>query len=278
MKRYLKNAAKAWAGATLNVKKFADAYVEAIVEYGAPAQDQFECAYPMFGEREWWRLKMIGSGELMPQFFFKSDFFVSKLLKMNSSLRIQKALVGASNDGRIRVDRGKGPEKVTLSDLTKGEEKALALLLSEENEKLSKCELRAKFKMLISKINKSNRRHGPAWVIRTVNGKIVAHFNRACNMDEGDLKTALTSVRNGNAMLGERTNQEKIDSLVDAIIELESLRDEEWDFEERNGPNRDCWDDDVCEAHDKLLDEIQAARDKVSNLCREATGNEKLEV
>ena len=232
----------------------------------------------MFGDREWGRLNLIGNGELLPQFFFKSDFFVGRLLNLNGSMRFQKALVGASNDGRIRVDRGNGPEKVSLSDLTKGEEKALAMLFSEENEKLGRDERNTKFKMLISKINKSNKRHRPAYVIRTVNGRTVAHFNRACNMDEDDLKTALTAVRNGKELFFERTNAEKINELIDAIVELESLRDEEWDFEERNGPNRDCWDDDVCEAHDKLLDEIQAARDRVKKLCRDVTGNEKLEV
>ena len=42
MKEYLKRAAKAWASAILNVEKFADAYVEAVFEYGAPAIDAFK--------------------------------------------------------------------------------------------------------------------------------------------------------------------------------------------------------------------------------------------
>ena len=44
MKDYLKRAAKAWASAILNVKKFADSYVEAVFEYGAPAIDAFKSA------------------------------------------------------------------------------------------------------------------------------------------------------------------------------------------------------------------------------------------
>ena len=196
-------------------------------------------------------------------------------------MTVQKALVGASNDGRIRVDRGNGPEKVTLADLTKGEEKALAMLLSEENEKLSKPELRTKYKMLITKINKSNRHHKPAWEIRTVNGRTVAHFNRACNMDEGDLGFVLRCVKsnnNGTVVATGRPSSEIMRELVSAVCELESLRDEEWDFETENGPNRECWPAEAYDAHDKLIGEIQLARDKVQRLCREATGNDKLEV
>jgi hypothetical protein len=188
MKRYLNIAAKAWAKATLNIKKFADAYVSAVREFGEDAVEQFGVAYPMFGEREWKRLMLIGNGELMPQFFFKSDFFVGKLLKLNSSMRIQKALVGASNDGRIRIDRGNGPEKVAIADLTAKEDRALVMLLSEENEKLSPEDLKCKFRTLVAKVNKSNRNKRPAWEIRIVGGRPVAHFNRACNMDVFDLK------------------------------------------------------------------------------------------
>lgn len=165
MEKYLKIAARAWAGATLNIKKFADAYVEAVGMFGDEARDKFSAAYPMFGEREWRRLGQIGDGRLLPQFFFKSDFFVGKLLNMNSSMRIQKALVGASNDGRIRVDRGNGPEKVRLADLTRKEEKALILLLSEENEKLSPDDLKLKYRTLVANVNKSNRSRRPAWEI-----------------------------------------------------------------------------------------------------------------
>ena len=95
MEKYLKIAARAWAGATLNIKKFADAYVEAVGKFRDEAMERFSAAYPMFGKREWRRLGQIGAGSLLPQFFFKSDFFVGKLLNMTSSLRIQKALVQA---------------------------------------------------------------------------------------------------------------------------------------------------------------------------------------
>lgn len=276
MEKYLKIAARAWAKATLNIKRFADAYVEAVHKFGDEAMERFSAAYPMFGEREWRRLGQIGDGRLLPQFFFKSDFFVGKLMNLNSSMRIQKALVGASNDGRIRVDRGNGPEKVKLADLTRKEEKALILLLSEENEKLSPDELKLKYRTLVAKVNKSNRSRRPAWEIRIVGGRPVAHINRACNMEVYDLENALERVkgcRSGSA----RTSREILNELANQIIKLESLRDDEWDFEEKHG-QRDMWDDEVMKEHDELLDEIQDARDYATKLVREATGNDKLEV
>jgi len=276
MEKYLKIAARAWAGATLNIKKFADAYVEAVGKFRDEAMERFSAAYPMFGKREWRRLGQIGAGSLLPQFFFKSDFFVGKLLNMTSSIRIQKALVGASNDGRIRVDRGNGPEKVKLADLTRKEEKALILLLSEENEKLSPDDLKLKYRTLVARVNKSNRAISPAWEIRIVGGCPVAHFNRSCNMGRFDLEDALERVkgcRSGSA----RTSREILDELANHIIKLESLRDDEWDFEEKHG-QRDMWDDEVMKEHDELLNEIQAARDYATKLIREATGNDKLEV
>ena len=276
MKKLLEKAARAWAGATLNIKKFADAYVEAVGKFRDEAMERFSAEYPMFGKREWRRLGQIGAGSLLPQFFFKSDFFVGKLLNLTSSMRIQKALVGASNDGRIRVDRGNGPEKVRLADLTRKEEKALILLLSEENEKLSPDDLKLKYRTLVANVNRSNRRRGPAWEIRIVGGRPVAHIKRACNIEVYDLEYALEFVkgcRSGSA----RTSREILDDLVNAVIKLNSLRDDEWDFEEKHG-QRDMWNDEVMEEHDELLGDIQAARDHAKKLVREATGNDKLEV
>jgi hypothetical protein len=241
--------------------------------------ERFSAAYPMFGEREWRRLGQIGAGSLLPQFFFKSDFFVGKLLNLNGSMRFQKALVGASNDGKLRVDRGNGPEKVTLADLTKKEEKALVLLLSEENEKLSPAELREKFRTLVAKINKSNTRHKAAWEIRSdANRRWVVRFNRACNMSLSDMEKVTRGLKHWSGVgTPARPSDEILKEMVDAIVELESLRDEEWDFEEGHG-DRCMWTDDVCRKHDELLDEIMAARRRVRDLAREATGNMKLEV
>lgn len=278
MDTLLKKAAKAWANATLNIKKFADAYIEAVEKFGENAIERFKVSYPMFGEREWKRLSLIGNGELLPQFFFKSDFFVGKLLKLNSSMRLQKALVGASNDGRLRVDRGHGPEKVTLADLTKKEEKALVLLLSEENEKLSPEDLKQKYKLLVTKINKSNRRHTPAWCIQTINGRTVAHFNRACTVDTNELKLLLKSVKEGRCIGHNRPYGEIIHDLVNAVKKLEDMRDTEWCFAEKHGMNGDSWTEEDNEEHQWILDSIKSYRKSVQKIAREATGDDNIEI
>lgn len=278
MEKYLKMAAKAWANATLNIKKFADAYVEAVGKFGDEAMERFSAAYPMFGEREWRRLGQIGDGRLLPQFFFKSDFFVGKLLNLNSSWRIQRALVGASNDGRIRVDRGNGPEKVKLADLTRKEEKALILLLSEENEKLSPAELKLKYRTLVASVNKSNPKSSVKWSIHVINGRRIAHINRACNLEEEDVKDMLRRLKAARR-IGEsgRFKSDILSDLVNAVISLNSLRDDEWDFKEKHG-HRDMWSEEEEKEHEALLGEIQAARGHATRLVREATGNDKLEV
>ena len=278
MKKFLNLAAKAWAKATLNIQKFANAYVDAVSEFGDEAIEKFMVAFPMFGEREWRRLTLIGNGELLPQFFFKSDFFVGKLLKLNSSMRIQKALVGASNDGRIRIDRGNGPEKVSIADLTAKEDKALVMLLSEENEKLTPSELKNKFRLLVAKINKSNRRGRPAWELRTVNGRSVARFNRACSMERSDLEDVLRSVKKGRCVGATRPSREILDELSRTIISLEGLRDSEWDFVEKNGHDSAFWSDEAEQEHDEILASIQNYRDAASRLVREATGDDSIRV
>lgn len=278
MDTFLKKAAKAWANATLNIQKFANAYVEAVVKFGEDAIERFKVAYPMFGEREWKRLALIGNGKLLPQFFLKSDFFIGKLLKMKSSMRIQKALVGASNDGRLRVDRGHGPEKVSLADLTKKEEKALVLLLSEENEKLSPEELKLKYKTLVAKINKSNCRHKPAWCIRTVKGRTVAHFNRPCNADRDDLGVLMKSIKEGHCIGPNRPYREILLELVEAVKELNAMRDDEWDFAYEHGTDASYWTNKEDKDHQWIEDSIQAYRENVQRLAREATGDENLEI
>lgn len=278
MKTFLQRAAKAWANATLNIQKFANAYIEAVARFGDDAIEAFKVAYPMFGDREWKRLTLIGNGELLPQFFFKSDFFVGKLLGLNGSIRFQKALVGASNDGMLRVDRGKGPEKVTLADLTKKEERALVLLLSEENEKLSPEDLKLKYKMLMTKINKSNRKHLPAWYIRTVNGRTVAHFNRVCNVDRKDLEQLMTSIKKGRCVGPKRPYSEILMDLVNAVKNLEDMRDVEWEFAGEHSTDSAYWTDKEDREHQWIIDSIQAYREEVCGLAREATGDDKFDI
>ena len=187
---YLKVAAKAFASATINVQRFADAYVEAVNEVGEDAREAFRAAYPMFGAREWRRFWLVGSYILMPQFMFKSDSFVGKLLRYEKQnhVDLQRALVGASEDGALRVDRGHGPEKVSLAELTRKEQKILTLLISEQDEKLSPEELITKFCGLTRKVNKYTSTCPEPYEVCEKHGKKVVHFKRPCYLDVRELK------------------------------------------------------------------------------------------
>lgn len=273
MNKYLKAAAKAWVKATLNVKRFADAYASAVDKYGEDARAEFARSYPMFGPREWKRLMLIGTGKLLPHFIFKSDFFVGKLLRLKNSMNIQKALVSASEDGTLRIDRGRGPEKVTLSELTAKEDKALCFLMNEEDSSLSADDLRAKMKCIVTEVNTFSKTPSAAWTIKSVGGRVVAHFNRACSMGRADLQKVEKALKDGRIGAGGRTSAEILEELCYKVKELEALRDEEWDFEEKSG-HRDCWDKDTCAEHDELLGIIQDCRDAVGRLVSEALGKE----
>lgn len=98
LNKLLKQAADAFSGASLNIKKFADAYVEIDDNFGQEELDAFKAQYPMFGEREWDRLGWIGNGFLMPEFFFKSDSFVCKIVKMKNGKDVQRRIVEVSKD------------------------------------------------------------------------------------------------------------------------------------------------------------------------------------
>lgn len=238
IKGYLKSAAKAFANATLNIQKFAECYVEArrrFIDREDEVCEKFRAAYPMFGEREWRRLWLVGNYILLPQFMFKSDSFVGKLLRMKNHMKWQQALVSASDDGTLRVDRGHGPEKVKLSDLTKKEEKVLEMLMSEKDSKMTPAELISTFGGIMRKVNKSRKKKG------------------------------------------KRTPREILDDMSAEVVKYSSLRDDEWTFEEKHG-DRAFWDDEIDQAHDDLLDEIQKSRDRLTKLVREATGNKSLTV
>ena len=170
LRGFLKSAAKAFAGATLNIQKFAYCYVNARLafqENEGEVIEAFKAAYPMFGPREWKRFWLVGNNILLPQFVFKSDSFVGKLLKLEDHMKWQRALVSASEDGKLMVDRGNGPEKVSLSDLTRKEEKQLAILLNEKDAELSPEMLIEKFSGIVRQVNKTKPK-GPAWDIEVV--------------------------------------------------------------------------------------------------------------
>ena len=233
MNKLLKIAAMAWAGAKFNVLKFAKAFVDAVSGYGDSARDRFAKAYPMFGPREWRRLEQIGSGELLPDFFMKSDAFVGRLLRLNSSKRIQKALVDASELSVVRKGETK---KVMLSELTEREEKELMDLLKEDGSMITPEKMRDRIRTLVVNVNKSR---------------------------------SLKKSRHPKDMLLD---------LVAAIKDLESFRDDEWDFADRHGLDGSTWSDETAQDHDDILEAIASARSRVRDLCREATGDEKLEI
>lgn len=67
-----------------------------------------------------------------------------------------------------------------------------------------------------------------------------------------------------------------LNALVKAVREYDSLRDEEWDFEEAHGYDRNSWTAEDCEAQEKLLKDILEARRKVEKILRRATGDKNL--
>ena len=62
---------------------------------------------------------------------------------------------------------------------------------------------------------------------------------------------------------------------VPLLLEYNSLRDEEWDFEEKHG-NRDFWDKETNEEHEDLLKEIGEKRKEVRTYLQIIMGNPNL--
>ena len=280
MNQYLKTAAKAWAGATLNIQRFANAYVDALKEDEGAARLAFAAAYPMFGPREWKRFALVGYRSLLPQFVFKSDAFVGKLLRRSDSLDIQKALVSASKLGLLRVDRGQGPVSVTLDTLTNSEEKALTFLLNVDDAKLKPAQLIAKFRSMVATVNRQTQTWKvPLWEVKTSGARVYAKLNRATTLDRSEVAELLNALdgRGGKTAKREQSASVLLMRLVDAIVDLEALRDEEWDFEEQNG-TRESWTGKTCRAHERLLARIQRSRSRVNDLARAATGRADLDV
>lgn len=291
LRGFLKSAAKAFAGATLNIQKFANCYVNArlVHEDEGEVIEAFKSAYPMFGAREWRRFWLVGNKILLPQFMFKSDSFVGKLLKLEDSMKWQLALVSASEDGKLMVDRGNGPEKVSLSDLTKKEEKQLAILLNEEDAELSPSMLIEKFSGIVRQVNKTKSR-GPAWDIEvvdelpkgvegleSVNGKLSFVRFRRGKYGKREIQQILKALKLNWAdkCTTTKSASEMMREMAYEIVRLNSLRDDEWDME--NEP-RDMWSKKKMLRHEKLLDEIQKSRNALTKMVREATGDGCLNV
>lgn len=76
-------------------------------------------------------------------------------------------------------------------------------------------------------------------------------------------------------VMDKRTDSEILKDLVEAVIEYDNLRDEEWQFDEANG-DRDFWDEGTNDTHEELLRTIFTAKTKVRNLLIEATNNNNI--
>ena len=74
--------------------------------------------------------------------------------------------------------------------------------------------------------------------------------------------------------MSKRTDTEILKDLVEAIVEYNSLLDDEWDFDEENGDG-DYYDEDTNDSYEKLLDTIIESRNKIRNLLAEATDNKE---
>lgn len=274
IKDYLKSAARAFAGATLNIQKFAEVYVNARIYFAEEEQkviEAFKAAYPMFGEREWKRFWMVGHYVLMPQFIFKSDAFVGKLLKLKDHMKWQQALVSASEDGALRVDRGKGPEKVKLSELTAKEEKTLAMLLNEKDEKLSPGDLITKFNVMTRKINKNIEKRTDVWeIVPNATGKMV-RFNRPCMMSTAQLRDIIKETEAGQKRKG-RSAAAILKDISSEIVKYSQLRDDEWDLEDEFGPRIE-WGAKANRKSAQIIKKILKSRQRLTKLVREATGD-----
>lgn len=72
-----------------------------------------------------------------------------------------------------------------------------------------------------------------------------------------------------------RTDTEILKGLIDAVMEYNSLRDDEWEFQDEHG-HPDFWDAEVCDEHDELVADVLESRQRVRALLVEATGDDTI--
>lgn len=72
-----------------------------------------------------------------------------------------------------------------------------------------------------------------------------------------------------------RSDTEILKDLIDAVMEYNSLRDDEWDFLDNHG-NPYMWSDEEDDEHEELISDILKKRREVRNLIVEATGDKNL--
>ena len=198
LNKYLKLAAHAWRQVARDVKLFAGAYCDAVKGFGERAERSFRREYPMFGPREWRKMALIGHGELLPQFFFKSDAFIGSLLRMHGSKMLQDDIVKMSEEGLLFADRGDGPEPVALSDMTRREDAELVRKLEAEDkipfadrrremDRMAASD-RRKVRSMVLHINRQRASGGsPRWNVIRKDGKTMVRINRACTLGVEDV-------------------------------------------------------------------------------------------
>ena len=74
-----------------------------------------------------------------------------------------------------------------------------------------------------------------------------------------------------------RTAEEVLKDLCKEIVAFNARRDEEWEFADKHGMDSDYWTESEKEEHDDILSDIQAGRDRIRGLLREATGDEGMD-
>ena len=73
-----------------------------------------------------------------------------------------------------------------------------------------------------------------------------------------------------------RTDSEILKELMDAVMEYNHDRDEEWIFVDDHGYDDTFWNDEQVEEHEQILADIQWDREHIRDLLREATGDKEI--
>ena len=74
-----------------------------------------------------------------------------------------------------------------------------------------------------------------------------------------------------------RTAEEILKDLCNEIVAFNARRDEEWEFADNHGMDSDYWTESEEKEHEDILSDIQAGRDRIRGLLREATGDEGMD-
>lgn len=192
----LSTAERAYTDATRNYLILGESLVMAITYYGSDGKRAFRTRFPLT-DNALRNLELVGRGKLLPHFAMCSDKFVSGIVEMPDSIRNQHRLVGASQNGMIRVKvKGKITD-IPLSDFRSNKiTDAVLSILSEGDEDLSDSKLREKFLKIDHEIrSKFIVRKKPLYEYRVVDGKKVVRFLKAHTYDAETLASILEKLK-----------------------------------------------------------------------------------